>query len=339
VRTAELLSSLSQRDVRLWIEEGRLKCSAPVGALSAEMRATLASRKEEILAFLRRAATINIGPRAIVPLKPEGRKPPLFAVPGHNGDVSCYVPLARHLDADQPLLGILPPGLDGSEAIRSIEELACYEVEQIRKYRAQGPYLIAGYRAGGPIAFEIAQQLTERRQHVALVALIGSPFPTFYRRMPEATRRVRRFVRRGRHHMGILMSGTLAGRMRYLLDRIPHRHGERRDTEGEVDRELVAARMRLEDVTLAAMRRYRPRPFPGEVDLFLPSRAWRRDSRSERWRTVARDLRECVCSVADDDDHDALLQEPGVSTLAAALRLRLDEIARLERGHEKAERG
>jgi thioesterase domain-containing protein len=306
--------------------------------LTGELRAAIASRKQEILAFLRRAETIKTGPRAIVPLKPEGRRPPLFAIPGHNGDVFSWVPLARHLDADQPLLGVQPPGLDGSEPLRSIEALARYDVEQIRRCRAQGPYLIAGYRAGGPIAFEIARQLTEQRQRVALLALVASPFPTFYRRMPEATRRVKRIVRRSRHHWGILMSGTLAERMRYLVDRIRHRHGERRDTDGEVDRELVATRVRLEHVTLAAMRRYRPRPFPGEVDIFLPSRAWRRPSRSDRWRTVARAVRECVCSVADDDNHDALLQEPDVSTLAAALRLRFDEIARLERDHEKAAR-
>jgi thioesterase domain-containing protein len=320
VSTAEFLYSLRERDVRLWIEVDRLKCSAPAGMLSAEIRAAIASRKAEILAFLRRAETIKAGSHAIVALKPEGLRPPLFAIPDFDGDVYSWVPLARHLDADQPLLGVLPPGLDGSEPLGSIEALATYAVEQIRECRARGPYLLTGYHAGGSIAFEVARQLTEQRQHVALLALVGSPFPTFYRRMPEATRRVKRWLKR------------------YLLDRIRHRHGERRDAEGEVDSELVATRVRLEDVTLAALRRYRPRPFPGEVDLFLPSRAWRRHSRSERWRTVARAVRECVCSVADDDNHDALLQEPDVSTLAAALSLRFDEIARLELGHEKAER-
>jgi thioesterase domain-containing protein len=308
VNTAEFLHGLRERDVRLWVEGDRLKCSAPAGVLTGDIQAAIASRKEEILALLRHTATTSAGPRAIVPLKPDGRGPPLFAVPGHDGDVRCYLPLARHLDADQPLLGVQPPGLGGSEAIRSVEELACHEVEQIRKYREQGPYLIAGYRAGGAIAFEIARQLTERRQHVAFLALIGSPFPTYYRRMP----------------------GTLAVRMSYVLDVLRPRPGQRSESAGAMDRESVAARVRWENVTLAAMRRYRPGPFPGEVDVFLPSREWGDRSRSARWSTVARAVREHVCAVADGDVADALLQEPDVSALAAALRLRLDEIARLE---------
>ena len=42
---AELLSTLRERDVRLWVEDDRLKCSAPEGALDVGMRATLVVRK------------------------------------------------------------------------------------------------------------------------------------------------------------------------------------------------------------------------------------------------------------------------------------------------------
>jgi SAM-dependent methyltransferase len=68
---ATLLSILRERDVRLWVEEDRLKCSAPVGALDAELQATLASRKEEVLAFVRQAGALKSGPAAIIPIKPE----------------------------------------------------------------------------------------------------------------------------------------------------------------------------------------------------------------------------------------------------------------------------
>ena len=55
--TATLLSTLRERDVKLWVEADRMNCTAPVGALDAEMRGILASRKEEILAFLQGADT------------------------------------------------------------------------------------------------------------------------------------------------------------------------------------------------------------------------------------------------------------------------------------------
>jgi hypothetical protein len=41
--TAALLSVLRERDIKLWVEHDQLKCSAPAGALDAEMRAALAS--------------------------------------------------------------------------------------------------------------------------------------------------------------------------------------------------------------------------------------------------------------------------------------------------------
>ena len=50
--TAALLSVLRERDIKLWVEHDQLKCSAPAGALDAEMRAALASRKDEFLTLL-----------------------------------------------------------------------------------------------------------------------------------------------------------------------------------------------------------------------------------------------------------------------------------------------
>ena len=116
---AALLSTLRARDVRLWIEDAQLKCSAPVGALDAGLREALASRKQEIMAFLRQAEALKSGPASIVPIKPEGRRPPIFAVSGHGGDVFCLLPLARHLHAEQPVIGVQPPGLDGTEPLKS----------------------------------------------------------------------------------------------------------------------------------------------------------------------------------------------------------------------------
>lgn len=36
--TVALLSVLRERDIKLWVEHDQLKCSAPAGALDAEMR-------------------------------------------------------------------------------------------------------------------------------------------------------------------------------------------------------------------------------------------------------------------------------------------------------------
>src|SRR5437868_15234335 len=113
--TATLLSILRARDVRLWIEDAQLKCSAPVGALDAGLRQALASRKQEIMPFLRQAEALKNGPASIVPNKPEGGRAPIFAVSGHGGDAFCCLPLARHLPAGLLVIGAHPPGLHEPE--------------------------------------------------------------------------------------------------------------------------------------------------------------------------------------------------------------------------------
>jgi SAM-dependent methyltransferase len=69
--TATLLSILRDRDVKIWIEEDRLKCSAPTGALDAELRAALANRKEEVIAFLREAEATKSSLASAVPIERE----------------------------------------------------------------------------------------------------------------------------------------------------------------------------------------------------------------------------------------------------------------------------
>jgi hypothetical protein len=53
--TLEFLSYLRTLDVRLWIHDDRLRYSAPDGVLTPALRAELAERKAEIIAFLREA--------------------------------------------------------------------------------------------------------------------------------------------------------------------------------------------------------------------------------------------------------------------------------------------
>lgn len=309
---AAFLSTLRERDVKLWVEEDRLKCSAPVGALDAETRATLADRKEEVLSFLRQAETLKSLPPAIVPIKIEGRKPPIFVVSGHGGDVFCLLALARHLDAEQPMLGVQPPGLDGSEPLRSVEALARYEIEQIRRYRTKGPYLIAGHCAGGTIAFEVAQQLTASGQQVALLALIGSPFPTSFGHAPQILFRLAR-------HAKALTSGSLEDRQRYIVSKLRQRLHPPEVAAG-ISPAVLAARTRVDNATVAAVRSYRPRRYEGQIDLFVSSDRWHR---SEQWRTVAAAVREH--SLGDFEINELLLGSH-VEALAASLQNRLKSV-------------
>jgi thioesterase domain-containing protein len=303
---ATLLSTLRAREVRLWIEDAQLKCSAPVGALDAGLRQALASRKQEIIAFLRQAEALKSGPASIVPIKPEGCRPAIFVVSGHGGDVFCFLPLARHLHVEQPVIGVQPPGLDGGmEPLTSVVALARYEIEQIRRYRPHGPYLIAGHCAGGTLAFEVAQQLIAAGQEVPLLALIGSPFPTMFGRASLLWVRL----------SGYAKALTPSGFTRKLRLRL-----ERQKAEAIVGAAALTARQRVESATVAAVRSYTPRPYPGQLDLFVTADAWHR---SNRWRPFAGSL--CEHRLEDFEVNDLLLG-PNVSILAASLQGRLNQL-------------
>src|SRR4051812_16202362 len=100
-----LLEKLRSSDVQVWTEGDQLRCSAPSGVLTAELREQLRERKNDIVDFLRSAAARARMGRGIVPLQPHGRRAPVFAVPGHNGNVFAYRALAEHLGDDQPFFG------------------------------------------------------------------------------------------------------------------------------------------------------------------------------------------------------------------------------------------
>src|SRR2546423_13333431 len=49
--TEGFLAKLRRLDIRVWVEDGRLRCSAPEGTLTPALQAELSQRKSEILAL------------------------------------------------------------------------------------------------------------------------------------------------------------------------------------------------------------------------------------------------------------------------------------------------
>jgi thioesterase domain-containing protein len=320
--TSEFLSRLRERDVRLWVEDGRLKCDAPPGALDADLRAELAARKEDLLAVVVGAQAALHSPRSLVPLKPTGAFVPLFARPGHNGDVFCYRALAQHLDAQQPLYGVEPKGLDGSPTADTVEEMAAYEVEQIRGFQAKGPYYIAGFCAGGIVAFESARQLVQAGEEVARVVLFGSPFPTTYRTTAQMSLRLRSLGDRVRRHAAALSAGSVADGLEYIRSRLGAREAAHSIETARRQDPALANRLRIEEATMTAVKRYEPGPYAGRVDVFLPNEACRHSGdRPEEWRRVASEVVEYVGP--DECNGDNMLREPHVRAIAALLNASL----------------
>jgi predicted ATP-grasp superfamily ATP-dependent carboligase len=259
---AAFLNDLLERDIRLSAEGERLRCSAPAGALTPGLREELARRKGEILEFLRSAEGIVRQPDCIVPLQPRGTRIPIYAVAGHNGDVFAFRDLVRRLGDDQPFFGLQ------SEPLARVEDIAAHLAAQIRAFQPSGPFIIAGYCAGGAVAFELARQLAAAGTEPALLALFGCPHPSVYRFS------LRYWVERVALHIGIAARlPSWRVRWKYLAQRWRARL-----------RQLGAEK----DEAPVAVRRYRPAPYAGRVCHFIPKNNWLPDNGgAARWRAAA----------------------------------------------------
>ena len=115
---------------------------------------------------------------SLVAVQSAGTLRPFFFVPGGGGNVFYLYPLAHHLGLERPFYGLQARGLDGLSAPHaSIEEMASSYLEEIVKVQPEGPYFLGGHSSGSWVAFEMARQLRNRGQQVAMVAVIDTPAP------------------------------------------------------------------------------------------------------------------------------------------------------------------
>jgi len=80
VELVEFLSYLRSLDINVDVEDSRLRCNAPEGIITPELRAEISQRKAEIISFLKAAnRTSSFTPTPIVPMGRDGNQPLSFA--------------------------------------------------------------------------------------------------------------------------------------------------------------------------------------------------------------------------------------------------------------------
>ncbi|MYV54341.1 alpha/beta fold hydrolase, partial [Streptomyces sp. SID3212] len=117
--------------------------------------------------------------RTLLPIRTHGSRPPLFCVHPRSGLSWCFAPLAGVVPPDIPLYGLQARDRDDAgELPGSIREMAEEYVKELRTVQPSGPYHLLGWSMGGRVAQEMAVQLQEDGQHVALVIMGGyAPAP------------------------------------------------------------------------------------------------------------------------------------------------------------------
>jgi acyl transferase domain-containing protein/thioesterase domain-containing protein len=115
---------------------------------------------------------------SLVNIRPGSDKQPLFLVHPIGGGVYIYRDLARSLGPGQAVYGLQARGFEGnSEPLTRVEDMAAHYIDALCTVQPSGPYLLGGSSFGGVVAYEMAQQLRERGQEIALLALIDTATP------------------------------------------------------------------------------------------------------------------------------------------------------------------
>lgn len=155
--------------VMLWHIDRDLDVDLPLSApIERRTIAALASLVEQ-----RSSNTSDPAAPELVDLAPDGDRIPLFMAAGQGGSVLGFVPLSRHIDSDQPLLGLdLQRRRDIEAPPQTFESLVDHHYAAIKARFPDGPYIVGGWCMGGEVAMELARRLRSEGDQVPLVVML-----------------------------------------------------------------------------------------------------------------------------------------------------------------------
>ncbi|WP_103543533.1 hybrid non-ribosomal peptide synthetase/type I polyketide synthase [Streptomyces sp. SM1] len=296
----------------------RLGCSIPLSTLFG--RPTIALLAEAV-----RDAGAGLRRTALVAIRTEGSRPPLFFVHPVGGDVLCYAELAALLGEEQPFYALQVP--DGPE-LSTVAELGAHYAEAITAVAPIGPYRLGGWSMGGVVALEIAQQLAQAGktvEHLAVIDLMEPPGPTDDDHVDDAVL-LSWFARDlgGLNDTPWEPGANLfrgAGGYRQALGAL---HAEARRLSvlsADIDVETLGAIFERFARNFRALLRYQPETYDGPVRFFRA-----RDGATEAVVAAWQELFPDDSHIVDlPGDHYTVMQQPQLRRLADELNTWLDD--------------
>jgi amino acid adenylation domain-containing protein len=314
--------------------------AAEVAKQRAELssrRETLSTSKRELLEKrLRGLAAGKTGPKGeakpaagspLVALQPpRDGQAPFFCVHAVGGAVFSYTELAKALG--RPFYGIQAPGLDGGAAPADLASQAAGYVAAVRAVQPRGPYLLGGWSVGGVIAYEMARQLRESGEEVALLALLDS-YPSNGDSLEgrDEADLLRLFLQDQASMQGqslpALDEGLADLPAAERLERVLGRARQAGLLKADVKPEAARRLLDVYQANLRAFAGYRPLPYAGPITLFRPEGA-RPDLPLNGWDAFPAGAAGGIDLQPVAGDHYTMLAPPRVQALAERLKACID---------------
>lgn len=273
---------------------------------------------------------------SLVPIQPNGSRPPFFCIHGITGDVLWFRRLGALCAPDQPFYGVQAQGLDGvTPPFDSVATMAAHYIDEIKTVQPRGPYYLGGASLGGTVAFEMARQLTERGESVALLVMFDhSPAGTWsetrrlsdgWRIVQNAPRWIGGIVEVG----GSQLMQRARRKARAATKQLQRRLGSGGNGVESADlldygAELPAYRQRLIEAHYRAFNDYFATPYTGPILLL---RAYVQPLLSIYapelgWRSLAQGP---YTEITVPGSHEGMFRDPHVTELATRLQQQLQQ--------------
>ncbi|MDK3019170.1 type I polyketide synthase [Pseudodonghicola flavimaris] len=247
---------------------------------------------------------------------------PFFLVAGMFGNVLNLRHLALMLGRDRPVWGLQARGLiGGDEPHHRMEEAAADYIAELRQVQPQGPYLLGGFSGGGITAYEMARQLEDAGEEVALLVMLDTPLPL----RPELSAQDKALIKLQeiRRKGAGYLSEWAGNRIRWELQK-------RRGAPALVSTGTSFNNEKIEAAFRDSLAAYELKPWNGPMVLFRPplDRHWKVSGGN--WVSAAREYvfednqwtahvpRTRVVEVPGD--HDSMVLVPNVSVLAEKMK-------------------
>jgi surfactin family lipopeptide synthetase A len=271
----------------------------------------------ELMADWLRSPNQSLRARTIIEIQTKGSQPPLFWVRAGPR----FRLLAEKLGLDQPFLGVDIPYADAIKLPTPyrIEDIASFLVRAMREVQPEGPYFLAGLCVNAVIAYEMARQLNQQGEELAMLAMFDAHNQAYYKN----PLRDGRYTGRIKYHLANLIHSDIKEGSSYLLARFEEARRKMERTlwqftsdQGSNSR---AGKMHNADAIVhPAFHRYEPGAYSGKMVLFQSS-----DWPKGDYFDFALGWKELVEPGIDfhriPGDHPSMFTEPNVGLVAKNL--------------------